>query len=217
MNKQVEPDHYNFENYMSLPRWNSIWYQLSEINRLKAKTVIEVGPGLGYFKVAASLMNIDIQTVDLDPALKPDHVADANDLPFDEDSFDVGCAFQVLEHMPFSIALGALSELARVARHYVVISLPDSQRTWRYLLHLPKFGERKISVKWPHLIKSNHEFDGEHYWELNKQNYGMKQVIASFLGLGCLSLNHTFTPFENPSHRFFIFSINKDWTGGGPR
>jgi SAM-dependent methyltransferase len=207
MKKQVEAEHYRFGSYMQLPRWDSLWHQLNEVAALDAKTVLEIGPGPGYFKAMAERLGIRVETADLDPDLKPDHVASVTDLPLPDNSYDAACAFQVLEHLPFDAALVALDELARVARHHVVISLPDSRRTWRYLLHLPKLGERRFMLKRPQTAAPDHVFDGEHYWEINKRGYELEKVTASFLKSGRLRLERTFKPFENTNHRFFSFSV----------
>ena len=46
------------------------------------------------------------------------------DLPFPDRSFDVVGCFEVLEHLPGDLPRRALSELARVARQAVVLSVP---------------------------------------------------------------------------------------------
>jgi len=210
MEKQVEAEHYRFDHYMKLPRWDSLWHQLNVVHSLNAESVLEIGPGPGYFKILGECLGIPVETVDLDPDLKPDYVASVTTLPLAENTFDLVCAFQVLEHLPFDIALIALNEMARVARNYVVISLPDSRRTWRYSLHLPTLGERNVLFRRPQLSAPVHRFDGQHYWEINKRGYELKKVIASFLSFNTLHLERTFRPYENPYHRFFIFSSRGD-------
>ena len=49
-------------------------------------------------------------------------VGDIYNIPFEDDSFDVVCSFEVLEHL--HDAPGALAELNRVARKAVVLSVP---------------------------------------------------------------------------------------------
>ena len=55
-------------------------------------------------------------------AQSPLNVADVHHLPFPDDSFDLVLCLEVLEHLPDS-ALG-LQELLRVARDYVLVSVP---------------------------------------------------------------------------------------------
>lgn len=207
MQKQVDADHYAFGKYMDLPRWSSLWHQLREVEKLGGKSVVEIGPGAGYFKALAGTAGIHVETVDIDPDLRPDHIGEATRLPLPDRSFDVACAFQVLEHLPFAQALAALDELARVARRHVVISLPDSRQTWRYSLHVPKFGEFRFLVNRPRLGAPLHVFDGQHRWEIGKRGYELEKVTASFLASGRLRLERTFRPFENAYHRFFVFSV----------
>lgn len=207
MKKQVDSTHYKFGTYIDISRWSSLWHQLDILASLDAKRILEVGPGPGLFKATATHLGRHVETVDTDPDLKPDHLGNAVNLPLANASFDACCAFQVLEHMPFETALQALDELARVARKHVVISLPDARRTWRYLLHLPRLGERSFALHRPQLSLPDHSFDGEHYWEINKQGYELKHVVAAFQESGRLDLIRTFRPFENPYHRFFIFSV----------
>src|SRR3546814_13811200 len=99
---------------MEKGRWNSIWHQLDEIIRLQPRRVLEIGPGIGLFKRAAGLYGVPVETLDIDPELKPDHVASFTELPFADGEFDVVCAFQMLEHVPYDVSLAALAELSRV-------------------------------------------------------------------------------------------------------
>lgn len=206
MEKQVDAAHYRFGYYMTLPRWNSLWYQLDELAKLEPDTALEIGPGPGFFKALAAVQGIRIETVDLDPELKPDHVASVTELPFADGSYDVACAFQVLEHLPFETALAGLDELARVAKRHVLVSLPDAERVWRYSLHLPKLGERRIMLKRPRLSAPVHAFDGQHHWEINKRGYELQTVTDALVKSGRLKLLRTFRIFENPYHRFFVFA-----------
>lgn len=208
MLKQVDADHYRFENYLSLPRWNSLWHQLRLIKSMQPKSVLEVGPGPGCFKAIALNQGINIETLDIDPDLKPDHLGVATALPMTDDVYDLVCAFQVLEHLPFDQSIQALDEFTRVAKRNVVISLPDSLRLWRYLLHVPKFGEKSFLLTRPKFKAPVHQFDGEHYWEINKKGYELRKVIQAMSQNPERSLETTFRPFENPTHRFFVFTVN---------
>jgi ubiquinone/menaquinone biosynthesis C-methylase UbiE len=163
-----------------------------------------VGPGVGLFKAVSAAFGIAVETLDLDPDLKPDHIGSATSMPFSDASYDVVCAFQMLEHLPYEASIQAFSEMARVSRRYVVISLPDARTVWRYQLHLPKLGPHAFLVPRPQLRARVHEFDGEHYWEVNKLGYPLSRIIADFSKH--TSLIKTYRVTENPYHRFFIFN-----------
>ena len=196
--KQVNKDHYEFLKYMDQSRWASIWHQLDEVIRLNPANVLEIGPGPGIFKQAAALFGLTVETLDLDPDLKPDHVGSATALSFEDSSYDVVCAFQMLEHLPYETALQAFAEMVRVCRRNVVISLPDVELTWRFRLFATPFIVPRLNQK--HL---EHEFNGEHYWEINKKGYSLAKVVDDFSKFS--RLIKTYRVYQNPHHRFFAF------------
>ena len=206
--KQVNKNHYQFENYMTKARWNSVWHQLDEVLRLKPETVLEIGPGAGVFKNVAALYGLKIETLDLDPELKPDYVGSATALPFSDNSYDVVCAFQMLEHLPYEKSLHAFSEMARVSRHYVVISLPDARNVWRYMIHIPKYGPCDFFIPFFKLKSYICLYNYEHHWEINKIGYGLKKVINDFSKY--MYLVKSYRVKENLYHRFFVFKSRQD-------
>lgn len=201
--KQVNKSHYAFERYMTKARWASVWHQIDEVSQLKPENVLEIGPGLGVFKKVASAFDIAVETLDLDPELNPDHLGSATALPFEDSAYDVVCAFQMLEHLPYEKSLQAFKEMARVSKRHIVISLPDAKTMWPYRVHIPKFGGHDILIPKPIFRLRNHHFDGEHYWEINKIGFELRQIVNDFSKHA--QLIKTYRVPENPYHRFFIF------------
>ncbi len=204
--KQVDKAHYSFGKYMSKGRWNSVWHQLDEILKLEPSSVLEIGPGPGTFKSIAYSMGLNVKTLDLDPDLKPDIIGSATSMPLADAEFDIVCAFQMLEHLPYDDAVKAFSEMARVALRYLVISLPDSRPVWRYRIFLPKIGTFDKLMPRPFWRPVQHQFDGQHYWEVNKAGHSLDKVIQDFSRYG--KLIKTYRVAENPYHRFFVFQID---------
>jgi hypothetical protein len=188
---------------MSKARWISVWHQLHEVLQLKPCNILEIGPGIGLFKASAVLFDVVVETLDPDPALKPDYVASVTNIPLPNCSHDVVCAFQVLEHLPYEQSVKSFQEMARVSRKYVIISLPDALRVWRYELHIPRLGVRTILMPRPSLRLLQHNFDGQHYWEINVRDYPLKRIIDD-LSVYMKLEKHYLVP-ENPRHRFFVF------------
>jgi ubiquinone/menaquinone biosynthesis C-methylase UbiE len=95
-------------------------------------TILDVGARDGHFARLASHRFDGVTALDLvKPALALDNVTamagDATRLPFADGTFDVVFCAEVLEHVP---ALEqACHELARVARHEVLIGVPFEQDT----------------------------------------------------------------------------------------
>lgn len=205
--KQVDKSHYAFAAYMDKARWISVWHQLDEVLRLAPTSVLEVGPGSGVFKAAAAAFGLHVQTLDPDPELAPDHVGTVSALPFADGAFDLCCAFQVLEHLPYEAALAAFAEMARVARSHVVISLPDARTLWHFRFHVPRRGPVDWVFQRPQLRLRPHRFDGEHHWEINTEGYPLDRVCRDF-GRVC-RLARTFRVPEYGYHRFFVFETTK--------
>jgi ubiquinone/menaquinone biosynthesis C-methylase UbiE len=87
-----------------------------------ARRVIDAAPGI-------QLTGCDVsdEALQLATAANPGArfvVGSVADLPFPDRSFDVVGCFEVLEHLPGEMPRQALSELARVARQAVVLSVP---------------------------------------------------------------------------------------------
>jgi len=206
-NKQVDKSHYRFSKYVHKKRWLSMWHQVDEVLALQPGSLLEFGPGPGIFKLLATHIGISVETVDLDPELNPDHVASADDLPFDDNTYDCVCAFQMLEHLPYEQALQAFREMTRVAKRHVVLSLPDAQRKWVYSFHIPKVGQKIIHIPRPRKKIPVHEFDGEHYWEINKKGYPLQKILDDFSQQNITLLN-TYRVPEYPYHRFLVYAKN---------
>lgn len=146
----------------------------------------------------------------MNPELKPDIVADIRSLPFENNSFDVVAAFEVLEHLPFEDFEKTLKELKRAARKNVIISLPHACFSFEGLLKLRlDFGKRKIRkgfylpFKIPRFWKEiKIEENKEHYWEIGAKNYS-KRKIRNIIKKH-FKIIEEFSAELNPYHYFFI-------------
>jgi SAM-dependent methyltransferase len=87
-----------------------------------ARKIIDAAPGIRVTGCDVSQSALEIAA-----AANPEarfETGSVVDLPFPNRSFDVAGCFEVLEHLPGDLPRRALSELARVARHAVVLSVP---------------------------------------------------------------------------------------------
>ena len=205
--KQVSRDHYEFQRYVSKQRWASMWHQLDEVLATGSESVLEIGPGPGIFKAVGGLLGLRIDTLDIDPELSPDFIAPADQMPFASSSYDAACAFQMLEHLPFEDSLAVVEEMSRVARSHVIVSLPDSRPRWMYSLYVPKLGRTEFVIARPGFRPKEHEFNGEHFWEINKRGYRLERVVAEFEAAGQMRLQKSFGVPEFPLHHFLVFEL----------
>lgn len=206
--KQVDKDHYRFDRYMLKERWISVWHQLDEVVKLKPASVLEIGPGPGVFKAMAVVMGLRVETLDLDPELKPDHVGSSTAIPLADATFDVVCAFQMLEHLPYKDSLQSFHEMVRVSRSHVLISVPDAKPVWSCHFHVPRVNTYKFLVPHPFRRPTKLEADPEHCWEINRPGYPLSRIVDDFSQ--CLPMVTTFRVHENPYHRFLLFSRQID-------
>ena len=201
MNTQVSKEHYDFLKYESEARFSSYYHQVKSVLELKPDTVLEVGCGSGAFLSLLKSYGLTTYSVDLDIHLEPTISASVLNLPISDGSIDVVVAFQILEHLPFDNFFRCLSELHRVSKTGVVISLPDFGN-FGMVLTLPYV--RKLVLSFHALpFFPKHKFDGEHYWEINKRNYPLKKIISIINDVGFTSVETYLNPF-NPYHRFFV-------------
>lgn len=201
--KQALPESY-FREYDSLKRFISYFYQIDSVSKTNSRTVLEVGIGNRTVTDYLKKMGFEVKTCDINKNLNPDIIADIKDLPLEENSFDTILACQVLEHIPFSDLEKALSELKRVARRNVIISIPY---THYYLEGMFKivfpFFERqfRLSIKLP-FLKKKIENREEHYWEMGTSGYSKKMIknlIKKYF-----KISEEFKPILNSNRYFFI-------------
>ena len=199
--KQVDKAAYEFEKYSHLDRWASYYYQLREVLRLEPRSILEIGVGdkvIGeYIKNNTAIL---YKTLDIAEDLHPDVIGGVTDIPIPSSSYDMVCAFEVLEHIEFSQFEKAVREMKRVARKHVLISLPHFGPPVKFGLKLPFLPEIKWAFKIP--WHRPHTFNGQHYWEIGKKGYSVA-TVRSILAKEFTILKE-FVPFENQYHHFFI-------------
>jgi ubiquinone/menaquinone biosynthesis C-methylase UbiE len=82
-------------------------------------TVLDVATGGGHVARRLREAGANVVTVDTAPGMEPDAIAPADHLPFADASFDAVACRIAAHHFPDVLA--AVREMARVARHRVVI------------------------------------------------------------------------------------------------
>lgn len=204
MKPQVKPDHYG-RRYDAKDRWLGYWYQADMTIRTKPESVLEVGAGNQAVSALLKRQGIAVTTVDIDPDLKPDIVASVTVLPVPSASFDTVLCAEVLEHLPFDQFALALVELKRVARKFVVLSLPHWGITLRLCFKLPLFPLVDVMFKIPWFRR--HHFDGQHYWEIGKAGYPTARIRQIIKDVGFTIADDRVHP-DDPAHHFFMLSVN---------
>ncbi len=191
--------------YVHGGRLFSYAHQMDAVLEHEPKAVLEVGPGPGMVTAALRAIDIQVTTMDIQPELKPDVVASVTDLPFEDDSFDVSMCCQVLEHLPFDQFVPALTELARVSRKAVVISLPDCSPFFNVRVRVPKLffyeGQWYCPKHTPEARKVRKLERAGHYWEIGYSETRLGEVRKNIDSV--LHISRTWRVPEFFKHRFF--------------
>lgn len=128
------------------------------------KSLADIGCGNGVFLNALMTLRPELKLVGVDrskAALKfvktENFEADIDNLPFEDGKFDCATCLEVIEHIPVTVYPKALSELSRISKKYLVISVPydevledaytkcpQCKTTFNRDLHLRSFNEETM-------------------------------------------------------------------------
>jgi hypothetical protein len=164
--------------------------------------VLEAGIGDGVFgRYLAENEGVAYTALDSDEAAGADLTGSVTAIPAGDETFDVAVAFQVLEHLPFSDLPKAVAELLRVARRFVVVSVPDARAHFSVEIKAPLFPRFRFSVRIP-FRRPALRVGGEHHWEIGRPGFPVRRVRAALAALA--PIREEFVPPENRYHRFFV-------------
>ncbi|MCB9805880.1 class I SAM-dependent methyltransferase [Candidatus Nomurabacteria bacterium] len=186
MGKQVDSDYYFKDKYLTLERFISYFYQIRTIRKnLDKGKILFIGPGdrvvSDYLKKNP---NYEIVTFDIDADLEPDVVGDVRHLPFSLDEFDLVVAFEVLEHIEYKYFEPVLSELKKISKNKVIISIPYRMTSFEFIFKFP--GIRSllhkdylrlafdIPLRFPGFAVST-----QHYWEIDNGEFPIYRIRKS--------------------------------------
>jgi ubiquinone/menaquinone biosynthesis C-methylase UbiE len=203
--QQVEGAHYARGSYRSQDRWNSYWHQLSLVRSCNPRTILEIGVGEGVVARELRYEGKEVTTLDIAADLNPDIVGSVTDLPLPDTSYDLVLAAEILEHIRFEDVPEAFRQIARVAAHHVVVSVPHPGYVFSLEFKLPLMRRIILFTKLPFFWKV-HQFDGQHYWELGKRDYPVRAFVkvAEEAGL-VFQRSHCYA--DDPARRYFVFSV----------
>lgn len=200
--KQVQADHYQFRSYLSPAHWSSYWVQLDSVLESRPATALIVGVGDGVVPRYLTDQGVRVDTLDVDPALKPTFVGDLGTFRAPEGRrYDVVLCCQVLEHLPFERLPEAMDRLLCLTDR-LIVSLPYSHVALARLeLRAPVVKYFRVAVCIPKFWK-RWRYDGQHHWELGTRGFGLR-MFRRWLRMRSEILAE-YSSFSNPYHRFFV-------------
>lgn len=192
------------KNYEDEARWQSYYCQVREVTDWKPENVLEIGKGSGLVSTILKSRGIIHSSLDISPEVQPDIVGSVLELPMEDSAYDVTLCAEVLEHLPWEDFSKALSEIKRVTRRGVVLSLPHWGWMFQLRIKIPLLKRLDVFCKLSGL--KSHSQGGDHYWEIGKKNYPLSKIVNEIESAG-FSIRKTYMKADAPYHRFFILDI----------
>ena len=110
-------------------------------------TIVDVGCGDGAVTNALAerweVTGVDSSKTALRHVVTASVLADARKLPFDDSAFDLAMSSQMLEHLDSTAYAAAVAELQRVARCYVLVSVPHDEDLRVRIIKCPACGHQE--------------------------------------------------------------------------
>lgn len=207
---QVEKEHYDFNKYVDIPRWNSYYYQINEVAKCKWETVLLIWVWDQIVVDVLKKIWKEVTTFDFDKNLNPDIVWDVTKI--DEivtKKYDIVVCCQVLEHIPFEMFEPTIKRISNIVNERFILSLPNKNIWLKFWFFCPVI--RNIIWKTHFRIfrqntrDINRDWWWEHYREIDgksSRNFKkIKKIIKKHFNIYDL-----FIPFNNTYHVFFILN-----------
>jgi len=204
--EMIHKDHYFSENYLDSSRFLGLCTQFNLGRTLPIESkILEIGLGPGLFSILMRGFGYKLFTLDHNVELKPNIISSLPFLPIASKKFDAICAFEVLEHLPFSLFQNCLQEFMRITKNRIIISLPTQKDIFKNEFRINLKCSNRLYIKriWGKKINSLTN-PKEHFWELDfgDKNHDLVLSIASHLGLHLISQE-----FQPPWFHFFVFDL----------
>lgn len=123
---KLPADYYEFGSYVNRARWLTYYAQLRILSAGSPQSVLEIGVGPGIVNAVLRARAVDVISVDINPALEPDVVADVRALPEHLllRQWDWLLVSRVLHHIPGEEVPKVLDGLRRVNAKRVLVTVP---------------------------------------------------------------------------------------------
>lgn len=146
----LERDYYEFDRFWN-PNSTSLGdkdlRRMEEVAGLippEVVSILDAGCGNGMFchllqqqRKAGRIIGLDRSKAALKYAQTKRVLGDITELPFAAGAFDCVFSLEVLEHLPIAAFELAVTELARVAAKYIIVSVPNNQLLGENLTQCP--------------------------------------------------------------------------------
>ncbi|MFW3615171.1 class I SAM-dependent methyltransferase [Billgrantia antri] len=208
--ERLSRDYYRFQRYNSKQRMLAYWHQLKLIEECRPATLLEVGVGSGIVTAYLRHQGVSVTTLDINPALRPDHVGSILRPPpaLAERRFDVVLCSRVLHHLPFDEFPQALSMLSRLTERHCLLTLPVNDFRLYCLLRLTSTSPFTLSLPLPLALKRvwqrrRGRTSGSGLWQIDASPATSRRRVSAEIGRYFDCLRHYPVP-EDRSHMVYL-------------
>lgn len=216
LDRMVQSAHLNKGKFLTEAHHDSYFLQMATMHRLKVRSVLEIGPGESFAANYLKSLGVQYDTMDIVEQSNPTILGKLEDFDVKPHSasWEMVCAFQMLEHSPYHLFTENLRKMGALSKKYVFISLPYSCFGFGLSLNI-MLGQRirfqkRTGLYFP-LCKKNRKYREEymrefpwavHYWEIGRRGFAMSTVRKDIESSG-LRIIESFQS-GNPYHYFFL-------------
>lgn len=122
-----------------------------------ATTILDIGSHDSTFAMMLQRKHYEALAADIEPSGKNMVKCGITHLPFKDNAFSTVTALEVLEHLTSAELKQAVSEIKRVAKHHVIVSVPDSEVPLG-TGHLQFFNSRKLQGLFPYRYYAEYKY-----------------------------------------------------------
>jgi len=211
--KNLPPEYYDFESYVTRARWLTYYRQLVTILPTRPERVLEVGVGPGIVRAVLRDRGVNVETVDVNESLGPDHVADLRDLPsgIRAAEWDWILCSRVLHHIPRAEVPSVLEQLGKLQAKQLLITVPREdlsvQFTVRRTAGRVHPGRLSLSSSFKRALRRQGIIRSEPsgVWMLDGEDGIESNDFRSYLSKHFHICDQYVLP-DDPSHVFFVLS-----------
>ena len=206
--------------------FSSTRLQLTSVTELgdSVASILEVGPGNGFFSSTATRLGYDVKTADIRTWSNPDYLGDFREIEIPE-RFDLVAAFEMLQHLPYEELRSTLRKLASLSNRYVLISVPAHVYRFELAVEIPGMvtprrlglgwlrGRHSLSFRWERPRSkgpSKSDWEGRedywnpHYWEVGRKSFPKSRLLSDIESSGLRILWAKYNPRFD--HHLFVLA-----------
>lgn len=213
--KSLSNEAYLSDAYLSDGQWVDFAFQTRLVYKTaksmnwnyEQQNILEIGKGSGFVQAALKNIGFQLETMDINEHLMPDHVQNIASLDEDfmQNKFDMILCAEVLEHIPFEKFELCISNISNLLKNggRMILTIPNCYLALPIGLNLPKIHVNKfLQTKFKKRIATMH------FWEIGSDDISEKHVVNIIKKYFSIQENGIIPPIAY--HNYYVCKKNKE-------